>query len=519
MRKSQNTETTLLWYDYETWGSSPARDRIAQFAAIRTDLALNPLAEPINLFCKPSIDTVIDPDAVAVTGLSPISVDNQGYREWEFAEQILTHMSLPGTCTVGYNSIRFDDECTRYLLYRNLRDPYGREWQHGNARWDILDVVRMTKALRPQGIQWPRHEDGSPSFKLEHLTAANGIGHTNAHDAVSDVKATIALAKLIKTHQPKLYDYAFKLRSKHEVRKHLDLTDHKAHLHFTGKVPAIEHCMGIEVPLMAHPDRPNEVIVLDIREDPSWLLEHSADDLKAWLYTRQDDLPAGARRPPLKTIHINRSPMIAPFSVLADQDAERLGVDRDAIERHTQWVNDHPDINKLALDVFTDTRDKDTIEDPEQALYTGFIGKHDRYILDQFLKGEFDKEVWLSEAANFHDDRLEPIIENLLARNFPEALTDSAFQRWKGRRREALGNPNIGQKLTISEAQAKLALLLEAEPENQALEDTQTYLNNMQSFWHEADSASAAKLSARQTADDCRGDNMKLDPKDQMDLF
>ena len=285
MSNNTPTEPTLLWYDYETWGANPARDRLAQFAAIRTDLNLNPIEEPINLLCKPACDTIIDPEAVAITGLSPLTLATEGMNEWDFANEIEQHFSKPGTCTTGYNTIRFDDECTRFLFYRNLIDPYAREWKNGNSRWDLLDVMRMAHALRPEGIEWPTHEDGSPSFKLEHLTAANGLSHEQAHDAVSDVKATIALARLLKQHHPKLFDYAFTLRSKHQVRKHIDLSERTPHLHFTGKIAAKAFCMGIEVPLLTHPDRANEVIVIDIREDPSWLLDHDAQTLRNWLYS------------------------------------------------------------------------------------------------------------------------------------------------------------------------------------------------------------------------------------------
>jgi exodeoxyribonuclease-1 len=63
---------------------------------------------------------------------------------------------------VGYNSLRFDDEVTRNTLYRNLYSPYDREWQNGNSRWDIIDMVRACHDLRPEGIVWPRRARNSP---------------------------------------------------------------------------------------------------------------------------------------------------------------------------------------------------------------------------------------------------------------------------------------------------------------------------------------------------------------------
>ena len=523
MWNKQTTEITLLWYDYETWGANPTRDRIAQFAAVRTDLEMNPIGEPVNLLCKPACDTVIDAEAVAITQLSPLEMKEKGLCEWDFAQQIHQHMSLSGTCSVGYNSIRFDDECTRHLFYRNMFDPYAREWKNGNSRWDILDVVRMTKALRPEGIEWPHHDDGSTSFKLEHLTAANGISHANAHDAVSDVLATIALAKLIKTAQPKLFDYAFKLRSKHEVRRHIDVENRTPHLHFSGKIPAKEHCLGIEVPLLAHPDRNNEIIVIDIRQDPSWLTEHSAETLRTWLYSKSEDLPEGARRPPFKTIHLNRSPMVAPMSLLDDATAERLNIDLVQVMAHRDTVENLVELRKLALDVFTDNREQAPIADPEHALYAGFIDDHDRNILNRMIADKIPKQQWIAESHHLHDSRLPPLIESVLARNFPEKLTAQQLADWKQRRLSVLLDANSGQALTVDAALLKINPLLENQP-TQALIDTQQYLRTMQETWFGNEATNQvtnhAMTSGNLTCGSASEANSVSDElNDQLDLF
>ena len=508
---------SYLWYDYETWGTVPSRDRIAQFAAVRTDMNLNIIEEPINLFCKPDIDTVIDPHAVQITQLSPLELEQTGLSEWAFSQAVHKAMAQPNTCTTGYNSIRFDDECSRFLFYRNLINPYEREWKNGNSRWDLLDVVRMTHALRPDGIEWPRREDGSPSFRLEHLTAANGLAHANAHDAVSDVKATIALAQLIRQQQPKLFDYAFSLRSKHRAREAIDLVGSKPHLHFSGRIPASEFCMGIEVPLMAHPDRNNEVIVVDIREDPAWLLDHDADTLRTWLYSKTEELPEGARRPPLKTIHLNRSPMVAPLSLLDDETTTRLGVDLDAIQHHYRWVAAHPELNRLAMDVFTETQERATVTDPEQALYSGFISDHDQALLNRMRTGKLPPEQWLDNSHLLQDDRLPSILQNLLARQFPDSLTEQQLSDWQEQRRTRLVEEQDDRHLTLPEAlQDTLALLAET-PDDPALTDTRIYLENRLHYWTgtqptpDADNAETAPSKENPVSTD----NLN----DQLDLF
>jgi len=193
---------TLYWHDYETFGADPSRDRPVQFAGLRTDLDLNRIGEPLVLYARPANDFLPQPQACLVTGISPQLALERGVPECEFIERILQELARPGTCGAGYNSLRFDDEVTRYTLYRNFHDPYAREWQHGNSRWDIIDLVRTACALRPEGIEWPLREDGLPSFRLEDLTGANGISHGAAHDALADVEATIALARLVRQRQP-----------------------------------------------------------------------------------------------------------------------------------------------------------------------------------------------------------------------------------------------------------------------------------------------------------------------------
>ena len=248
---------TLYWHDYETFGIDPSRDSPSQFAGVRTDENLNIIGEPLTLFCQPPIDRLPFPQACLITGITPQHALEEGVPEREFIEKIHRELSLPGTCGVGYNSIRFDDEVTRYCLYRNFYDPYEREWKQGNSRWDIIDMVRLTRALRPEGIEWPSYEDGSPCFKLERLTAANGITHESAHDALSDVFATIAMAKLVMTAQPKLYRYVYEHRLKHKVAELIDLTHQKPFLHVSGKLPRENGYTALMMPLARHPTNKN----------------------------------------------------------------------------------------------------------------------------------------------------------------------------------------------------------------------------------------------------------------------
>src|SRR5210317_2087532 len=231
-------EQTFLWHDYETCGAYPQLARPAQFAAFRTDAELEPVDEPINWYCQPATDVLPHPAACLITGITPQTALANGVNEAEFAARIHAEMMEPGTCSVGYNSIRFDDEFSRNLFYRNFFDPYEREYKNNNSRWDLIDLARMCYALRPAGIEWPEHEPGKPSFKLEHLSAANQIVHEGAHEALSDVMATIGLARLIFSRQPRLFDWALKMRNQHQVMQMLSPATPEPLLHTSSRIPA-----------------------------------------------------------------------------------------------------------------------------------------------------------------------------------------------------------------------------------------------------------------------------------------
>lgn len=250
----KNKQPTFYVHDYETFGQRPALDRPAQFAGVRTDLDFNLVEEPLVIYCKPADDYLPQPEAVMITGITPQHALANGVNEAEFSRQIHQAFSVPGTCILGYNNIRFDDEVSRNIFYRNFYDPYAYSWQGGNSRWDLLDVMRACYALRPEGIVWPENDDGLPSFKLEHLTKANGVEHLQAHDAMSDVYATIAMAKLVKQAQPRLFDYLYQHRSKHKINALIDIAEMTPLVHVSGMFGAARGNTSWVAPLAWHPE-------------------------------------------------------------------------------------------------------------------------------------------------------------------------------------------------------------------------------------------------------------------------
>jgi exodeoxyribonuclease-1 len=424
-------EFSFYWHDYETFGRVPRRDRPAQFAGLRTDADLNEIGAPLMLYCQPAPDVLPDPEACLLTGILPQTCLEQGVAEHAFAAAIEAALAEPGTVGVGYNSIRFDDEVTRYLFWRSLIDPYAREWQNECGRWDLLDVVRCAYALRPEGLQWPLHEDGRPSFKLEHLTAANGIAHTAAHDALSDVRATLALARLLKSAQPKLFDFCLKLRKKDAVWAEIGVG--RPFLHISGMYGPERGCIALVWPLAPHPTNKNELVVWDLASDPSELLSLTAAQIRARLFVKQEDLAEGQARLPIKTIHVNKSPVvIGNLKTLSPAMAQRWGLDLAQGLRHAEiLLLKGRLLDGLWGDVFK--RDKtQATPDVDEDLYGGFVSPDDRRSLQRLLT--MKPEQMTQKAAEgklvFNDARLDELVFRFRARNFPASLSEPEQQRW-----------------------------------------------------------------------------------------
>ncbi|KAF0811740.1 Exodeoxyribonuclease I [Andreprevotia sp. IGB-42] len=425
---------TFLWHDYETFGVVPRRDRPAQFAGIRTDAELNEIGAPVEVFCQPTNDWLPDPQSCLITGITPQHCLDVGVPEFRFAEAIERELSAPGTIGVGYNTIRFDDEVTRHLFWRNLIDPYAREWQNDCGRWDILDVVRTTWALRPDGIVWPENDEGKTSFRLEHLTRANGLAHEAAHDALSDVRATIALARLIRNAQPKLFDFCLGLRKKDAVLKEIGSAP-RPFIHVSGMFGVERGCMALVYPLGWHPGNKNELIVWDLASDPAELFALDVAAIRERMFSRAADLPEGVSRLPIKTIHINKSPIvIGNLKTLQPAQAERWGIDFALAERHAAALQAGPDLAGKWPEVFK--RDLAPIKDVDQDLYSGFIGNEDRRTLARVRS--LSPEQLAQARPDFADRRLGELLFNYRARNFPATLTEAEQQRWQQLRIERL---------------------------------------------------------------------------------
>ncbi|NQV69203.1 MAG: exodeoxyribonuclease I [Pseudohongiella sp.] len=454
---------TIYWYDFETFGINPRRDRAAQFAGIRTDEQLNIIGEPLRMYCKPADDFLPDPMACLITGITPQKALEDGVCEAEFIARIHQQFTIPGTCVAGYNSIRFDDELTRQLLYRNFYDPYEREWKNGNSRWDIIDMLRLCAATRPEGINWPTKEDGSNSFRLDQLSVANGIEHADAHDALADVIATIEIAKLIKTKQPKLFEYVYKLRNKRAVLSEIDMITRKPLLHVSMMYPAKRGCLALVMPICEHPTNKNGIIVYDLREDPDSWQDLTVEQIRSALYTPAIELPEGAHRIPLKTLHVNKCPIITSPSVLDPARAELYEIDMALCKKHWESLQGNNELAGKLGKVFSEEHSQSEV-DPDFMIYSGgFFSENDRSLMAMVRAA---KVVDLGRLdLPFKDSRLNEMLFRYRARNYKETLSKSELLEWEKFRQQRVGDASAlhRYKESYREAVQKAKLLDEGE--------------------------------------------------------
>ncbi|HED14825.1 MAG TPA: exodeoxyribonuclease I [Gammaproteobacteria bacterium] len=454
---------TLYWHDYETSGLNPRFDRPVQFAGLRTNLELEEVDTPLNLYSLPPKDILPHPQACLITGITPQLAAARGIREQEFIHQIHEQLSRPGTCGVGYNSIRFDDEVTRFTLYRNFFDPYAREWQNGNSRWDLIDLVRMTYALRPEGIQWPRNDAGDPVFRLDHLSIANGIAHDNAHDALADVRATLELARLIYRQQPRLYAWLFRLRDKRKVGPLLNVRTHEPVVHSSRMYPSSVGATTLVMPLIKEPNNSNGVLVYDLRIDPAPFLPLNQEELSFRLFTARKDLPEGVSRLPVKTVRYNKCPALAPRDTLDPESASRIHLSPENCQKHWQQLMDNPAFFKRVAKAYSG-RTVPRGGDVDGALYDGFLNNADRTLMAQV------RHTPAGQLANMHipftDSRLSKMLFRYRARNWPELLTTDEQLDWQQFRHKRLCESNDGQWLSITEYTEQLTDLRQQHADN-----------------------------------------------------
>jgi exodeoxyribonuclease-1 len=425
---------SILWYDLETFGLDPRYDRIAQFASMRTGEDLEDLGEKTLLYCRPSPDYLPSPLSCLVHGITPQYAARHGVSDYEFASALRSSMMAPGTTSSGFNSLQFDDEFVRSLLYRNLFDPYEREWRSGNSRWDLIDLLRAARDLRPEGMVWPEDEDGRPIFTLVALARANGIAHESAHDAMHDVMATIGLAKLLRARQPKLFEWYWTHRTRDSLRPLVDLVDRTPLVHSAAGYTSEKGCTTLIAPVAIDPENRNQLVAIDLRFDPTDIVGLDVEEIRRRVFTKKAELEV--ERVPLARIRLNRCPFLAPMNTLSEEAARRLGIDVQACLHHLKIIKSETELLQKMVAVFEMRDPPVEADDPELRIYSGSFFSED----DSRSFGKIHERIAGEGAAaaksalfrmKFEDDRPAQLLRRLYARNFPETMSVGEKAKWR----------------------------------------------------------------------------------------
>jgi len=413
---------TFLFYDYETFGIHTSLDKPAQFACIKTDIDLNIIDNPKYFYCFPSDDYLPDPNAVLITHITPQYTEKYGTNEYLFSKKINSILTESNTCIVGYNNINFDDEITRNIFYRNFFDPYEWSWKNGNSRWDLLNLLRACYVFRPNGIKWPKNKLGLPSFKLSDLTHNNNIRHLNAHDAVSDVYATIEMAKLVKKKQPKLFQFFFKIRKRNELYKLINLKTMEPIVYVSSYFGSINHNMSCILPIIWQEDNRNVLIAIDLFKD----LKKLINSCKKVYF--DDFFIKNLFNLGIVFVYLNRCPILAPIQTIREEDYSRLNFNKNFLYKKIDCVKKNNVFIKNIKKIFSKKRHFDQSLNVDLQIYNSFFNLHDKKII-KIIRNT--KPVFLKNINfNFHDARLKDLLFRYRARNFFDTLDNNEKKIW-----------------------------------------------------------------------------------------
>ena len=466
---------SFYFYDLETSGINARTSRIMQFGGIRTSKDLE-IEDEWMVHVKMTDEILPEPDAVLLTGITPQKTLEEGVSEAEFLKEFSRRALKRNTTILGYNNIRFDDEFMRYTLWRNFYDAYEWQWRDGRSRWDLLDVMRMTRALRPEGIEWPM-DGGKPTNRLELLTKANNIDH-GAHDALGDARATLELARLVRKHNPKLFEFLYNARTKEGVNKVISPKNPKPFIYSSGRYSSDFEKTTAAVVLAPHPSNGNGYLVYDLRVDPSEYLDWTTQQMANRIFmSYKDRKESGLASFPVKILQINKAPAVAPMGVLDDAAQKRIQLNIQDVESNLKKLSQSTEFIKNIARVWAgDKKQFKSANDPDVQLYDGFLDEDDREQM-RFVRG-LDDEKRSQLQSPFTDKRLNALWPRYLARNFPQNLSEEQKKEWEDFRIQRL-TTGVSGSMTFQRYFARLQQIAQrqklSDQDQFLLEELQLY--------------------------------------------
>ncbi|MDO4271493.1 MAG: exodeoxyribonuclease I [Candidatus Saccharibacteria bacterium] len=448
---------SFFFYDLETSGFSPRYDRIMQFAGQRTNENLEPIGEPANILVKMTDDTLPSPGAILTTHITPQQTLQDGISEADFCRYFLDEIARPDTIILGYNSVRFDDEFMRHTLWRNFHDAYEWSWAEGRSRWDLLDVTRLIRALRPDGVTWPVKESVDkktgdkvmvPTVNLVDMARENGFENQNAHDALADVNALINLAKLLRDKQPKMWGYLLAHRGKKAVLEVICPDNPTPFVYASGRYPSANEKTSVAI-VIGKGRTAGSYLTWDLRYSVDDFIALSDKEMMStltadWETRQREDY----RALPIKEISPNKCPAVAPLGTLDESAQERVHLSRDTVKANYKALRSHLDFIKRLNAVYQKQPAYPAASDVEGKLYDSFTPDSDK------TKLRLVAAASESELADLHpqfvDERLSELLLRYKARQYPRSLSEDEQKKWEQYRLNKLQRalPNYMQELS-----------------------------------------------------------------------
>lgn len=409
---------TFLFYDLETTGLNKAFDQILRFAAIRTDMAFHEIdRHELSVRLRP--DVIISPRAI-MTHRIPVAESLQGIPEYDAVLQIHKWMNAPRTISLGYNTLGFDDEFLRFSFHRNLLPPYTHQYANGCRRMDILPYTVIYRLYSEETLTWPEI-DGRPTLKLEHLSEANNLASGPAHDAMVDVKATVALAELLSKEQ-KIWKFLSGYFDKRIDTERIDELP-PASRNISGS-----HQLGLLVSHEMGKENFYQAPVISIGSS----IPYSNQTL--WLRLDLPELQATTPETVSDSSWVVRKRMGEPPFILPPHDRywQRITNERrDFARQNIAWISSHPELFREIIDYHRSFQYPEIPDlDPDAALYQmGFLSSREEALCRRFHEAPFHEKTKMIDQ--FPRTETRNLAIRILMRNHPGDIAESDKSQWE----------------------------------------------------------------------------------------
>ena len=409
----------FVFYDSETTGTQTSFDQILQFAAVRTNDALEierQDTDTLNVRCRRLPHTIPSPGALLVTRTAPTALDQAELSHYEMMRTVARTLTKWSPATfIGYNSIRFDEKLLRQGFYQNLLPVYLTNTK-GCRRADLMQMVQAAAVYAPERLRIPKLENRQV-FKLGEVARANGItfGENEAHDALQDVYATIELARILRSNAPDIWDTMIRAARKVDVRRSMEESElfHLTNFFYGRAYTEVVTVAG------RNPENESEIAVFNLGQSPDSYLNLDVDELVVVL---------GQSPKVIRTVKTNSQPTVMPFSAKPAGGSKSGQFKEEIYRRRARAIRDDSNFQDRVSQALIKKRSEVEIEPyVESRIYEAFSSDE-----DEALRYEFHRVSWSARwtiCQKFSDQRLAELGRRLIYFEHPEVLMAGDTER------------------------------------------------------------------------------------------